>query len=155
MWKNWKEHKYWEYIAVNWYLVHYLTFYCIMVPWEMVPWDTVICWMFHGRWCHETLLYVGCSTGDGAMRHCYMLDVYPSRVHAQFFVRFVLLNFQFSVQCFEGHCLSFIFLPLYYCPSDYPPLVSLIFLYNINMWCTERLVLFTLTGKHWWSKKPV
>jgi hypothetical protein len=34
-------------------------------------------------------------------------------------VRFVLLNFQFSVQCFEGHCLSFIFLPLYYCPSDY------------------------------------
>lgn len=60
MWKNWKEHKYWEYIAVNWYLVHYLTFYCIMVPWEMVPWDTVICWMFHGRWCHGALLYVEC-----------------------------------------------------------------------------------------------
>jgi hypothetical protein len=138
MWKNWKEHKYWEYIAVNWYLVHYLTFYFIMVPWEMVPWDTVICWMFHGKWCHETLLYVGCLS-------------FQSSCPVFCEVRFA----QFSVQCFEGHCLSFIFLPLYYCPSDYLPLVSLIFLYNINMWCTERLVLFTLTVKHWWSKKPV
>jgi hypothetical protein len=115
----------------------------------------------------DILLHYG-SMGDGAMRHCYMLDVpqemvpwdtymldvYPSRVHAQFFVRFVA---QFSIFCamFWRSLFILYFFAIVLMSFWLPPLVSLIFLYNINMWCTERLVLFTLTGKHWWSKKPV
>ena len=125
--KKLKEHKYWEYIAVNWYLVHYLTFYCIMVPWEMVPWDTVICWMFHGRWCHETLLYVGCSTGDGAMRHLYVgcLSFQSSRP--------VFCEVRCSIFNFLCNVLKVIVYPLFFCHCINVLLITPFGIFNISL----------------------